>query len=184
MKTKTFSVAVLALFVATQDASCYEGSVSLTSASEITKMADRKVKHLTDANYFRAQAMGTATHQNTAKIKAQMAANTELFRTVWAWVDEFMGNYVESVEQNAEDYVLTFEANNKETLEKKLFDDLDIAFEKVEYNREEGLYAICLVVEVKRKKVFEAFASVFSADSQCKNIYDQKKMEALFKKLF
>lgn len=180
MKEKLLSIVVIALFIAIQDVNCGESRTDFLNVNEESEMADRCVKHQTDANYFRAHGKGAARHQNTAKIKAQMVANSELSNTIQYWINEFMNEYFGDTGQNSE-YIQAFERDNKEAFEKIIFDDISIACNEVEYIKEDGIYNVYLMIEIKRKKVFDIFNRILTTDDKWKGIYNQQKVEALFK---
>ncbi|NDV81382.1 hypothetical protein [Bacteroides sp. 51] len=181
MMEKLLSISVIALFLAIQDVNCNESRTELMNVNEEARVANRCVKHQTDANYFRAHGAGAGRHQNTAKVKAKMAANSELSNTIQYWMSEFMSKYVGDLGQNAEEYILHFEANSKEAIERIISENAVVACDEVEYVKEDGMYNVSLMIEIKRKKVFEAFNRILSTDYKWKDIYNQQKLEDLFK---
>lgn len=179
MKKSFFCIVAFTLSISLLSANSNDSKAVSKTVNKETEVMNIPQKHQTDAVFLRAYGAGDARHLNTAKIKARMVASAELTTAIQAWMKGLLEKYLSDSNENTDGYMQDFEEKSLNIIG-ELVGNAAIASDNTKYLEEDNLYNVSLVLEVKRKKIFDAFNSKLATEKKWEGIYNRQKFQALY----
>lgn len=181
MKKLTTLIAVVAIIT-----SC--GSSKKATAPNYHTSGDVEVfvpcsgsDYATDANHFRANAMGASSNMDVANQKALTSARAKLATTIESVLKSVADAYVSSYEDNAaEEFRGKFQSQARIVVN-QIMKEVSIVCEKM-MKGQDGQFKSYVAVEISREQIASQAADLMKKDSKLRTDFEYDRYQKIFKK--
>lgn len=137
------------------------------------------IEYMTDAEHFRANAMGISNSQEIASQKAMTAARAKLASAIQTTVKTVTDNYVSSYESNQQEEAKgRFQSLTREVVSQTL-NGVKVICQKM-MKSPEGQYKAYVAIELGGMDVVKALNNKISNDDKLRIDYEYEKFKKVF----
>lgn len=152
---------------------------ALTISTCISATNPCSSNYQTDASRFVAHGTGHARHFDTARVKAQMDANSKLKDGILVWIKQLTDQYIVDSNLDSSAYRDIFDQICQKKIEAQVNSASVICTKKG--NEIDDLLSAYVSLAIDRKAVIESFKKAFANDNRLDGVYNEDKFLALCK---